>query len=68
MEFDQDQSVHYINVLDMYKHIHYQPVNNNNNNNRKKQKNDKPKQLPSVKSRGIYDPIMCIEFPLAKPW
>ena len=64
MEFDQDQSVHYTNVFDMYKHIHYRPVNNNN----KKQKNDKPKQLPSVKSTDIYDPIMSIEFPLAKPW
>ena len=62
MEFDQDQSVHYINVLDMYKHIHYQPVNN------KKQTNDKPKQLSIVKSTSIYDPIMSIEFPLAKPW
>ena len=62
MELDQDQSVHYINVLDMYKHIHHQQANN------KKQKNNKPKQLPSVKSTGIYDPIMSIEFPLAKPW
>ena len=63
MELDQDQSVHYINVLDMYKHVHYRPVNNN-----KKQKNNKSKQLPSVKSTDIYDPIMSIEFPLAKPW
>ena len=65
MELDQDQSVHYINILDMYKHIHYRPLNNNNKKNKK---NDKPKQLPSVKFTSIYDPIMSIEFPLAKPW
>lgn len=65
MELDQDQSVHYINVLDMYKHIQHSPANNKNN---KKKKNNKPKQLPSVKSTSIYDPIMSIEFPLAKPW